>query len=99
MAKFQKQYYHLIPLARYNNLVPLRAAPWLVRSGQSFNYCQCAAQLFLMDVYDLYLHCRLVVRANSSGSGLVVMGGGSGSEGCGFESWRRIMDGHYIFSH
>ena len=31
--------------------------------------------------------------------GLVVMGGDSDSEGCGFESRRRVLDGHYIFSH
>ena len=32
-------------------------------------------------------------------TGLVVMGGGSSSEGRGFKSQRRILDGHYIFSH
>ena len=31
--------------------------------------------------------------------GLVVMGGDSCSEGCGFESQCRILDGHDIFSH
>ena len=31
--------------------------------------------------------------------GLVVMGGDLCSKGCGFESWRHIMDGHNIFSH
>ena len=31
--------------------------------------------------------------------GLVVMGGDSCSEGRGFESRRRILDGHNIFSH
>ena len=31
--------------------------------------------------------------------GLVVMGGGSRSKGRGFESRRRILDGHDIFSH
>ena len=31
--------------------------------------------------------------------GLVVMGGDSCSEGHGFESQRRILDGHDIFSH
>ena len=31
--------------------------------------------------------------------GLVVMGGDSQSTGCGFESRRRILDGHDIFSH
>ena len=31
--------------------------------------------------------------------GLVVMGGDSCSEGRGFESWHRILDGHNIFSH
>ena len=29
--------------------------------------------------------------------GLVVMGGDSSSEGCGFKSWHQILDGH--FSH
>ena len=32
-------------------------------------------------------------------NGLVVMGGDSCSEGHGFESQRRILDGHDIFSH
>ena len=37
---------------------------------------------------------------NLGGSrGLVVMGGGSRSEGRGFKSWRRILDGYDIFSH
>ena len=31
--------------------------------------------------------------------GLVVMGGGSRSKSRGFESRRRILDGHDIFSH
>ena len=31
--------------------------------------------------------------------GIVVMGGGSCTEGCGFKSWHSIMDGHDIFSH
>ena len=31
--------------------------------------------------------------------GQVVMGGDSCSEGRGFESWHRILDGHNIFSH
>ena len=31
--------------------------------------------------------------------GLVVMGGDSCSKGRGFESQRRILDGHYIYSH
>ena len=32
--------------------------------------------------------------------GLVVMGGDSRSEGCGFESRRHILNGHFdIFSH
>ena len=31
--------------------------------------------------------------------GLVVMGGDSYFEGCGFESRRHILDGHNIFSH
>ena len=35
----------------------------------------------------------------SGGSpGLVVMGGYSHSEGCGFISWRPILDGHEIFT-
>ena len=33
----------------------------------------------------------------SGSPGLVVMGGDSRSEGCGFESRRRILDGHDIF--
>ena len=28
--------------------------------------------------------------------GLVVMGRDSRSEGCGFESWHRILDGHFF---
>ena len=31
--------------------------------------------------------------------GLVVMGDDSCSKGCGFKSWRRILDGHDFFSH
>ena len=31
--------------------------------------------------------------------GLVVMGGNSGTKGCGFESRGRILDGHNIISH
>ena len=36
---------------------------------------------------------------NCVSPGLVVMGGELCSKGCGFESWRHIMDGHNIFSH
>ena len=35
----------------------------------------------------------------SGSPGLVVMGGDSCSEGCGFKSQCRILDGHDIFSH
>ena len=38
-----------------------------------------------------------LVHSKGGSSGLVVMGGGSHSKGCGFESRRRILDGHYIF--
>ena len=37
--------------------------------------------------------------SNGGSPGLVVMGGDSCSKGRGFESRRRILDGHNIFSH
>ena len=44
-------------------------------------------------------HVRSINKTNSMGGspGLVVMGGDSCSEGCGFESQHCILDGH--FSH
>ena len=45
------------------------------------------------------LKCFMGKQFSSMGRspGLVVMGRGSCSEGCGFKSWRHILDGHDIF--
>ena len=40
---------------------------------------------------------RSVLVVNEGSPGLVVMGGDSHFKGCGFESRRRILDGHDIF--
>ena len=44
-----------------------------------------------------YMHCITIQSLVTKFSGLVVMGRDSRSKGHGFESWHRILDGH--FSH
>ena len=44
-------------------------------------------------------NCETQTIGNPGSPGLVVMGGDSRSEGCGFESQCHILDGHDIFSH
>ena len=65
----------------------------------SFYYPTC----YVIDVIRLFggnLDFPKIKKLKKGGSpGLVVMGGDSRSKGRGFESRRRILDGHDIFSH
>ena len=46
---------------------------------------------------SLFASNKSCIITNIASPGLVVMGGDSGSKGRGFESQRRILDGHDIF--
>ena len=49
-------------------------------------------------IQSAFYHCLLIIELGGS-RGLVVMGGDSFSKGHGFESRRRVLDGHDKFLH
>ena len=69
---------------------------------QIFRPCnKCRDRLGCFCWLEKQWRSRSVIYNNliSGSPGLVVMGGDSCSEGCGFKSQCRILDGHDIFSH